>query len=294
MRLDGIHHITGITADGQRCLDFYAGILGLPFLRRDTDFEAPGSHLIRLAPEPGRPDGVLSFIEAPDLGRGRPGNGMLHTVAWAVHDGSALEYWADRLAAAGIEVVASTYAGRLVEVAFADPEGIRHELHIGAPAEAGAAGVSAAVPARHAILGLLGARAYGREQGASADILAGRLGFSVAGTDLYRIGHRRPSSFALDAPPATMGRVGTGTIHHVAWACAGGLPAWRQRVVGMGCRATPAIDRGHCRSIYFREPSGILFEIAAPGAPVEAPSAPRSPRELSPNVDPRVRPTLVV
>jgi glyoxalase family protein len=293
MRLDGIHHITAITGDGQRCLDFYSGILGLPFIGRDADFEAPGSHVIRLAPDSGRPDGVLRFIEAPGRGRGRPGSGMLHTIGWAVRDSSSLGYWAERLADAGIEVAASSVAGRPVELAFADPEGVRHELHIGAVAT-GISGVSAAIPARHGILGLVGVRAYGRQKVASADILAGRLGFEVAGPDSYRVGRRSPSSFIFDEPPAAPARIGTGTIHHVAWACAGGLPAWRQRVIGMGCRATPVIDHLHSRSIYFREPSGVLFEIAAQGAAVDASLVLPPPRRLTPKVDPRIPATPVV
>ena len=293
MRLDGIHHITAITGDGQRCLDFYAGVLGLRFVRRDADFETPDSHLIHLAPEPGRPDGVLGFIEAPGIGRGRPGNGMLHTLSWGVRDADALEYWAGRLAEAGIGVGAVEDGERLARLTFSDPEGVRHELQAAGTGRPAASGDAATVPAEHAITELVGARAYGRESVSSADILAGRLGFSVIGTDSYAVGHQRISRFAFDQPPAARGRVGTGTIHHVAWACAGGLPAWRQRVIGMGCRATGVIDRGHCRSIYFREPSGVLFEIAAQGAQAERANDSRR-RELSPKVDPRVRPSLVV
>src|SRR5258705_5423719 len=84
MRLNGIDHITGITCDGQRCLDFYAGILGLAFVGRDLDFEAPDSHLIRLGHDADRPGGILAFIEAPGIGRGRAGNGMAHLLRWSV------------------------------------------------------------------------------------------------------------------------------------------------------------------------------------------------------------------
>ena len=97
MRLNGIHHITGITSDGQRCLDFYAGILGLAFLGRDPDFESPDSHLIRLGHQHGRPDEAIAFIEAPGVGRGRAGNGMVHSLRWSVRSPSALGYWAERL-----------------------------------------------------------------------------------------------------------------------------------------------------------------------------------------------------
>lgn len=297
MRLDGIHHITGITGDGQRCLDFYAGILGLAFIGRVPDFEAPDSHLIRLGAEPGRAGGTLSFIEAPGIGRGRAGNGMVHTLSWTVRFPGSISYWADRLADAGIEVRPVEVDGNGARLMFSDPEGIEHELVAnGSVAGAGLARGSATIPPEHAIIGLAGARAYGRRSVPSADILAGRLGFTPTGRDSYLVeGEGRSSTFAFDTPPAERGLVGTGTIHHVAWACEGGLPAWRQRVIGMGCRATPAIDRGHFRSIYFREPSGVLFEIATRGRGIAetGPPQPQEERRISPQVDPRIRAALV-
>ena len=291
MRLNGIDHITGITADGQRCLDFYAGILGLAFLGHDQDFEAPGSHLIRLG-HPDRPDGVLTFIEAPGLGRGRAGNGMAHLLRWSVRSPASLDYWAERLSDAGIEV-RSLEGEHVRRLRFADPEGLEHELAVErAGADAGLAVGSSAVPREHAIVRVAGVRAYGRDSVPSADILAGRLGFRATGPDSYGVGvGRQDSEFAFDAPPPERGRLGAGTIHHIAWATDGFLPAWRQRVIGMGCVATPVIDRGHCRSVYFREPSGVLFEIAAPSEMREegaAESVVRT-RRISPKVDPRVR-----
>jgi glyoxalase family protein len=297
MRLDGLHHITGITGDGQRCLDFYAGILGLAFIGREPDFETPDSHLIRLGGEPGRPGGVLSFIEAPDIGRGRPGNGMVHRLSWTVRFPAALSYWTDRLADAGIEVRPVGANGRGPRLRFSDPEGIEHELIADASAAgAGLALGSATIPPEHAIVGLAGARAYGRQSVPSADILAGRLGFKVTGSDSYLVeGEAASHTFAFDASPSERGLVGAGTIHHIAWACDDGLPAWRQRVIGMGCRATPRIDRGHCSSIYFREPSGVLFEIATRGQHIVEPALaqPLEDRRLSPRVDPRIRAALV-
>jgi glyoxalase family protein len=292
MQLDGIDHITSITADGQRCLDFYAGILGLAFLGREQDFEAPGSHLIRLGSEPERPDGVLAFIEAPGVARGRAGNGMVHRLSWSVGSDAALDYWAGRLAAAGIESERLERAGGR-GLGFADPEGLGHELLVDPAArDAGSEPAPSAIPPRHAIVRLAGVRAYGRQRVPSADILAGRLAFRVTGPDSFAVGSGpRASEFAFEAPPPGRGRLGAGTIHHVAWATAGSLPAWRQRVIGMGCVATSVIDRGSRRSIYFREPSGVLFEVAAPGSrdrqPAEWPPAPPL-RRISPKVDPRV------
>jgi glyoxalase family protein len=290
MRLDGIDHITGVTADGQRCLDFYAGILGLGFLGRDQDFEAPSSHLIRLGHSPERPGGVLTFIEAPGVGRGRAGNGMAHLIRWSVRLPAALDYWAQRLSDAGIDAELSHGNERTLR--FADPEGLAHELAVEPTAEpSGLALGSSAIPPEHAIARLAGARAYGRNSIPSADILAGRLAFRVTGPDSYAVGSgMTSSSFAFDRPPPGRGSVGAGTIHHIAWATEGFLPAWRQRVIGMGCIATPVIDRGSCLSVYFREPSGVMFEISAPRDPRGTEATGRAPklRRISPKVDPRL------
>jgi glyoxalase family protein len=295
MRLDAIDHVTGITADGQRCLDFYAGILGLGFVGREPDFEAPESHLLSLAPEHGRPRGLLSFIEAPGIRRGRAGNGMVHLLSWSLPGERAVDYWTDRLADAGIEPERIDEERGAAGLRFADPEGLTNELvAAGGRADTPRVGHSSAVPAEHAIRGLAGVRAYGSASVPSADILAGRLGFKVTGRDAYEVpGEGRTTAFAFDEPPRERPALGAGTLHHVAWAGEGALSAWRQRVIGMGCRATPVIDRGHCRSIYFREPSGVLFEVStrAPDAPRVGPA--EASRRLSPTVDPRVRPALV-
>src|SRR4029079_14672955 len=150
MRLDGLHHITGITGDGQRCLDFYAGILGLAFAGRDSYFEAPESHLIRFAQAPGLSGGVLNFIEAPGIRRGRAGNGMVHSLIWTVRFPAALSYWADRLAEAGIEVRPIEANGRGPRLNFSDPEGIEHELLADPSAEEHGLSVgSATIPSEH-------------------------------------------------------------------------------------------------------------------------------------------------
>ena len=296
MRLDGIDHITGITADGQRCLDFYAGILGLAFVGRDEDFEAPDSHLIRLGHRPDRPGGILTFIEAPGIARGRAGNGMAHLIRWTVGFPAALDYWAERFSDAGIDAELLEGAGDR-RLRFTDPEGLGHELAVERGAETtGLALGSSAIPHQHAILRLAGVRAYGRASVPSADILAGRLGFRVTGADSYAVGEGvRGTEFAFDPPPPERGRAGAGTIHHVAWAADGSPAAWRQRVIGMGCVATPAIDRGRSHSIYFREPAGVLFEIATPAGVGDGDLAHPGPygRRLSPRVDPRVRATAL-
>jgi glyoxalase family protein len=218
---------------------------------------------------------------------------MAHLLRWAVRFPAALDYWAQRLSEAGIEVRLSE-DGDDRRLRFADPEGLVHEFAIERePGRAGLALGSSAIPDQHAIVRLAGVAAYGRERVPSADILAGRLGFRVTGRDSYAVGMGELSSgFAFHAPPPERGRLGAGAIHHVAWATDGFLPAWRQRVIGMGCLVTPVIDRGSRRSIYFREPSGVLFEIAARGElPDDSVAGPvvTGHRPISPKVDPRVR-----
>jgi glyoxalase family protein len=295
LHLDGIHHITGITGDGQRCVDFYAGILGLSYEGRARDFEAPGSHLIRLGGNPDRPGGTLSFIEAPGIGQGRAGNGMVHAVSWAVRSPAAIAYWSERLSAAGIDASPTEPPGGRPQLRFSDPEGLEHLLSV-EPSDhpVALAPSSAGVSREHAIVRLRGVRAFGREHIPSADVLAGRLGFRVTGADSYAVGaDELGSGFAFDPPPPSRARLGAGTIHHVAWASDGELPAWRQRVIGMGCRATPVVDRGHCRSIYFREPSGVLFEIATHGQDIAATASQAALERLSPRVDPRLHAAFV-
>jgi glyoxalase family protein len=290
MQLDGIDHITGITADGQRCLDFYAGILGLAFLGRDRDFEAPDSHLIRLGHRPDHPGGILTFIEAPGIARGRAGNGMAHLLRWSVGFPAALDYWAERLFEAGIEAELLEGGGDR-RLRFTDPEGLDHELAVERAAQTtGLALGSSAIPHQHAILRLAGVRAYGRASVPSADILAGRLGFRLTGADSYAVGEGvRSTEFGFDPPPLERGSLGAGTIHHVAWASDGSLAAWRQRVIGMGCVATPVIDRGRWNSIYFREASGVLFEItASSGLSGDLGEARPGEHRISPRVDPRL------
>jgi glyoxalase family protein len=291
MRLDGIDHITGITGDGQRCLDFYAGILGLAFVGRDEDFEAPDSHLIRLGHRPDRPGGILTFIEAAGIARGRAGNGAAHLLRWTVGFPAALDYWAERFSDAGIEAELLQGGGER-RLRFMDPEGLEHELAVERAAETtGLALGASAIPHQHAILRLAGVRAYGRARVPSADILAGRLGFRATGPDSYAVGEGVEGfEFGFDPPPLERDRLGAGSIHHVAWAADGSLAAWRQRVIGMGCVATPVIDRGRRHSIYFREPSGVLFEIAASSGVGGRDVSEVGPgqRRLSPRVDPRV------
>jgi glyoxalase family protein len=180
-------------------------------------------------------------------------------VLWRVADDAALDFWSARLEDEGVAVTRT--GGRLL---FADPEGLEHELIVDDAPDAPLSAVAGDVPAEHALLGLAGVRAYASDAARSAPLLDA-LGFAPGDTDATweLAGEQRRARWAYDAPPAR-GVQGAGSIHHVAWSAADDseLERFRPVAAGAGARPTPIIDRQYFHSVYFREPSGVLFELA--------------------------------
>jgi glyoxalase family protein len=248
LKLEGIHHVTALTADGARCAGFYSGALGLA---PGPDAEGDGTRELTFLLDGAD---VLHFYEVGGLRRGAAGAGMVHRIAWWV-PAASLPAWWRRLEAAGVDVRPSDHptGGGAQSLLFRDPEGLEHELL----PRAGAAGTDAG------LLGLAGVRAYGRRPVPTADLLAGRLDFATLDARTLALGGANEALFALDDPPPARPRPGAGTVHHVAWSCAPGTHSiWRQRVIGLGARVTGVLEHDRYDSIYFREPSGVLFEIA--------------------------------
>jgi glyoxalase family protein len=270
MRLEGIHHITAITADAPRNVDFYARVLGLRLVKKTVNFDAPDVYHLYYGDEQGSPGSILTFFEFPGAATGRPGEGMLHRLVWRVGSEETLDFWADRLGGEG--VATEREGGRL---RFADPEGLGLELaHVQSgdpPLVARAEGI----PEEHALQGFDGARAYTSAPSRSAALLEQTLGFERDGDgdhDWLAAGDDRGSRWRYDPPPPERGVQGAGTVHHIAWASRDGdHEAWREAVSKAGAHVTPVIDRQYFHSIYFREPSGVLFEIAtlSPGFAVD-------------------------
>jgi glyoxalase family protein len=260
MRLHGIHHITAITADAQANLDFYAGLLGLRFVKKTVNFDDPTAYHLYYGDESGTPGSILTFFEYPGVPLGRAGDGMIHRITWRVSGEAALDFWQKRLSSAGI--VPEREAGRL---RFSDPEGLALELAVGGGGETPL--TAAAVPPELALQGFAGVRAYSSEPRLSRGDLERTLGFEPIGEAGWRVaGAGRSSGYAYDAAPPQPGVPGAGTVHHIAWAVPpDAQPEWRERIVEGGFYATPVIDRTYFRSVYFREPSGVLFEIATEG-----------------------------
>ncbi len=254
MRLEGLHHITMVTGDARATVAFYADVLGLRLVKKTVNFDSPDAYHLYFGDELGSPGSILTWFEFPGAPRGRAGAGMVHTIELRVASDAALDFWADRLAAHGH--VGERRDGRL---AFADHDGLRHELVVVPDAEPLRA-EHPEVPAEHAVLGVHGARAYSADGGAGHGLLTETLGFAHEGGSAYRL---RDVHWASEPAPAERGRLGAGTVHHIAWASPDeDHEDWRDRVRAAGHQVTDVRDRDYFRSIYFREPGGILFEIA--------------------------------
>jgi glyoxalase family protein len=252
MRLEGIHHITAITGDAPANVEFYVGVLGLRLVKKSVNQDDPTVyHLFYSDPE-ASPGSDLTFFEYPGIPRGRAGEGMVHRILWRVGSPESLDYWENRLPES-----TRTDAGLL----FADPEGLEHELLVADVPDAPLPSTGAGVPREHALLGFHGVRAYRADVGHS--LLHDTLGFEG---ELAR-GGKRQGLYLTDTPPDARPLQGAGSVHHVAWGIGlGEQDEWRARLAASPeARPTPVIDRFYFRSIYFREPGGILFELATDG-----------------------------
>jgi glyoxalase family protein len=270
MRLEGIHHVTCITADAPRNVEFYAGLLGLRLVKKSVNQDDPTVYHLFYADEHGSYGSDLTFFEYPGARRGRAGAGMVHRVVWRVASTAALDFWARRLGAAGVEP-----ERRDDRLRFRDPEGLELELAVAETYDPPLVAEHPEIPAELALQGFDSVHAYATDPEASRGFLEGALGFRSAGDGVFESrGDERGSLYVYDRT-AERGVGGAGTVHHVAWASPmDEHEAWRRRVLDAGANPTPVIDRFYFRSIYFREPSGVLFEIATigPGFAVDEPA----------------------
>jgi glyoxalase family protein len=261
VKLEGIHHITCITADAPGNVDFYARVLGLRLVKKTVNQDDPTVYHLFYADERGSAGSDITFFEYPDAPRGRAGAGMVHRIAFRVASEESLDFWQERVG--GERNGAS--------LLFEDPEGLSLELVVDDSGEEPLIAYHPEVPEEHALRGFAGVRAYTFDPDESRGFLAGTLGFEPG---FVAHGEHRSGFYVYDVTDRR-GIQGAGTVHHVAW---GSPPeeheAWRAAVAQSGVRPTPVIDRFYFKSIYFREPSGVLFEIATlgPGFAVDEPT----------------------
>jgi glyoxalase family protein len=267
MKLEGLHHITMITGDAQRNVEFYADVLGLRLVKKTVNFDQPEAYHLYFGDETGAAGSILTWFEFAGAAQGKPGIGDVHTIQLGVASDDALDFWAERLGAKGYS---SERGDRSLR--FRDYDGLQFELVVADDGNPPLRASHPDVPEQHAILGIEGARAYGAFDKVEEKLLTDVLGFEYLGDGEYRLdGEERHFHWAYDAAPG-YGEQGAGSVHHIAWASqdADHL-GWQERVRDAGGFVTDVRDRDYFDAIYFREPRGILFEIAtmSPGFAVD-------------------------
>jgi glyoxalase family protein len=261
MKLEGVHHVTCITGDAPQNVEFYAGTLGLRMVKKTVNQDDPTVYHLFYADEKGSAGADITFFEYPGAQRGRAGAGMIHTIVFRVGSEDSLSFWEERLGAAG--VTTERTEGRL---AFTDPEGLALELAVVETPDEPLVAEHPEIPREHALQGFDGVRAYATDPERSRGLLEETLGFQPREDGWEVRGDQRGGVYAYDEAPSERGIGGAGTVHHVAWATTmEEHDAWRERVAQAGANPTPVIDRFYFRSVYFREPSGVLFELATLG-----------------------------
>ena len=266
MRLDGLHHITMITADAQSNVAFYGETLGLRFVKKTVNFDSPESYHLYFGDEAGSPGSILTWFEFPGAPGGRAGAGMIHTIELGVASPDALDFWAQRLAPAGAHRTDD-------RVLVRDPDGLALELVVAGPAGPALTARHPEIDPRYALAGPQAVRAYATEPDAELSLLLETLGFELVAVGDHAIaGESRRFRLRYEPAPAEPGVQGAGTVHHIAWACADEEQLqWQRLLRDAGALVTDVRDRDYFRSIYFREPHGLLFEIAtqSPGFAVD-------------------------
>ncbi len=296
MRFEGIHHITCITADAPGNVDFYVRVLGLRLVKKSVNQDDPTVYHLFYADEKGSAGSDLTFFEYPQARQGRAGAGMVHRIVFRVASDEALDFWEERLAAENIPTQRADTGLR-----FEDPESLAFEITVVQTDDEPLIADNPQIPREHALQGFDSVRAYA-DPDASRRFLEETLAFEPKSDDTWEVrGEKRGSQYAYDIPPTDSGIPGAGTVHHVAWASpADEHEAWQKRVAASGAHPTPIIDRFYFKSVYFREPSGVLFEIATigPGFTVDEPletlgerlSLPPDYEHLREQVEPQLTP----
>jgi glyoxalase family protein len=272
MKLHGIHHITAIATDPQRNLDFYAQVLGLRLVKRTINFDDPGSYHFYFGDQVGTPGTIITFFPWPGARRGSRGTGQVVATAFAV-PGEAIDYWKSRLK--NHHVVSEETAPRFGNsvLRLTDPDGLMLELIVSDHLDNVGLDFQSDVPREFAIRGFHSPTLEVQSTKLTEQLLTETFGFEIVAEEK---GRRR---FSLDQeatskqldllerPEGPFGNVAAGTVHHIAFRAANDEEQrhWREKLSGLGFGVTQVIDRQYFHSIYFREPGGILFEIATDG-----------------------------
>ena len=277
-QIQGLHHVTAVCSAPQRNYDFYCGLLGLRLVKKTVNFDDPGTYHLYYADGAGTPGSVLTFFPWVDAPVGRGGSGQVTAIAYAVSE-QGLAYWQDRLAANKVELRGPTTRFDETYLEFEDPDGLKIELVVADQPAEFPAWAKSPVPAAMQLRGFhsVTLSESGREM--THALLTTQMGWTLVkeqgGRFRYQAPGGGPGSLVdvLVASDARRGLPGTGTVHHVAFRVDGdeAQQIWRNQLLELGYHVSPVMDRSYFHSIYYREPGGVLFEIATnpPGFTVD-------------------------
>jgi glyoxalase family protein len=281
VKIGGVHHITAIATDPQRNLDFYTQFLGLRLVKRTVNFDDPGAYHFYFGDRIGTPGTILTFFPWPGARRGARGTGQVVATSFVI-PAAAVDYWRERLNANHVTFEQTTRRFGEGVLRFADPDGLLIEL-IATKKTNGATDLSSAsaVPAEFALAGFHAPTLELQKADLTVRLLTDVFGFEMVEEHENRrrfgLGDESPNKFVdvVERAGGSFGHVAAGTVHHIAFRAANDEEqlAWREKLVAAGLAVTPVIDRQYFHSIYFREPGGILFEIATdpPGFAIDEP-----------------------
>jgi glyoxalase family protein len=272
--VQGIHHITAVAGDPQANVDFYHNLLGQRLVKKTVNFDDPGTYHFYFADEIGTPGTILTFFPWRHMGRGQRGNGEVAATAYAIN-ASSVDYWLERLAAHGVAVGERQLRFGAEVIPFQDPDGMALELVVREGPASLQHWSGGPIPPEHALRGFFGATLWVAEAQGTADLLTNSLGFTFVGQEGNRSRFQAASDDMglvvdlLERPGMPAGRLGAGSVHHIALRTVDDVEQgeYHQALRAGGYSVSPVMDRQYFHSIYFRAPSGVLFEIAtdAPG-----------------------------
>jgi glyoxalase family protein len=282
LQLTGLHHVTAIASDPRRNVDFYTRVLGLRLIKRTVNFDDPSTYHLYYGDSVGTPGSVMTFFPWAGLRRGRPGNGQAYATAFSVPAGS-LPFWTARLIAHGVTPSAPSPRFGDEVLSFTDPDGLVLELVAAREADARTAHTHPEIAAAQGIRGFHGVTLAVIDAPRTAALLTGAMGYRIAHTEggrtRYTVAGGGPGSYVdllVDAK-LPRGLPGAGTVHHIAFRTPDDATQAEARkiLLGLDLHVSPVMDRNYFHSIYYREPEGVLFEIATdtPGFTVDEPLA---------------------
>jgi glyoxalase family protein len=273
----GIHHVTAIAGEPQRNVGFYVGLLGLRMVKKTVNFDDPGTYHLYYGDWAGTPGTIMTFFPWPRAPHGRIGAGQLTVTSFSI-PAASLGYWTERLVEAGVRFEKPEDRFGETVLRLSDPDGLRLEL-VAAADDRREGWADGPAPAEHAVRGFHHVTLAVADPPRTAKLMTGTLGFRQAGETegrtRYEAGEGGPGNTVdlADGTGFLRGTMGVGTVHHVAFR----VPdeetqlELREKVAALGYNVTPVLDRNYFRSIYFREPGGVLFEMATdpPGFAVD-------------------------